>query len=59
MLVSGDDESMNASIEAKQRFELLYYGETDSYEHGSATFVGFPRMASNTRCATLEVLSAD
>jgi hypothetical protein len=30
MPASGDDESMNTSIEAEQRFELLYYGETDS-----------------------------
>jgi hypothetical protein len=31
MPVSGDDESMNTSIEAERRFELLCYGETDSY----------------------------
>jgi hypothetical protein len=30
MPVSGDDESMNTSIEAEQRFELVYHGETDS-----------------------------
>ena len=30
MPVSGDDESMDTSIEAEQRFELLYYVETDS-----------------------------
>ena len=30
MPASGDDESMNTSIEAEQRFELLYYGEADS-----------------------------
>jgi hypothetical protein len=29
MPVSGDDESTNTSIEAEQRFELLYYGEAD------------------------------
>lgn len=37
MLASGNDESMNTSIEAEQRFELPYYGETDSYKHGNGT----------------------